>query len=214
MSKRKKALVTVALVACATSAALGLVVYKDQSWSESPPYVRDSADPARVLVVAYSRSGHTLAAAKEAAAYFDADLLEIEAPAYPRSVSGQRRAAADADAELTTTEIHHGPVAPERYDLVILASPTWWYRPAVPLWAFVQQTDFAGRPVYLLLTGNSRYEAEHIERFGALVAERGGRLIGHAFIERGRVYWQKTDDEVRAEVRAELRESAGLWPPE
>jgi len=189
---------------------MGLLIYKDQTWSGSPPYTRTSTEPARVLVVAYSRSGHTLAAAKEAARYFDADLVEIEAPAYPPTFGGQRKAAADADAEVTTTEIEHSPVDLERYELVVLASPTWWYRPAVPLWAFVEQTDFAGRPAFLLMTGNSRYEVEHVERFGDLVAEKNGHLVGHHFIERGRVYWQKPDEVVGAEVRAALDDQPEL----
>ena len=194
------------------AAGFGLITYKDQTWAESPPYARTSSEPARTVVVVYSRSGHTLGAAKEAARYFDADLVAVESPDYPLSLEGQRRASADADEQRTTANIEHEPVELERYALVVLASPTWWYRPAVPLWAFVERSDFAGRPVFLLLTGNSRYKAEHVEQFGDAIAAHGGRLVGHAFIERGRVLWQSTAEQVRADVRAALTHNESLWP--
>lgn len=209
---RRGALFVLAAAVIVAAAGMGLVTYKDESWSESAAYARTSLEPARVLVVAYSRSGHTLAAAKEAARYFDADLVRIEAPAYPRSFGGQRKASTDADAQVTATEIHYPSPSIDRYDLVVLASPTWWFRPAVPLWAFVEETDFVGRPVFLLMTGNSRYELEQVERFADRVADKNGNLIGHHFIERGRVYWQKSDDEVQTEVREALREQASSFP--
>lgn len=209
---RKAAPFVLAALAIVAAAGMGLMIHKDQTWSESPAYARTSTEPARVLVVAYSRSGHSLAAAKEAAHYYDADLVQIEAPAYPPTFGGQRKASDDADAEVTTTEIRYPSFSVEHYDLVVLASPTWWFRPAVPLWSFVEETDFAGRPVFLLLTGNSRYEVEQVERFAERVADKNGHLVDHHFIERGRVYWQKSDDEVRAEVRSALREQASTLP--
>jgi hypothetical protein len=99
-----------------------------------------------------------------------------------------------------------------QYDLIFLCSPTWWFRPAVPLWSFVENHDFAGKPVFLLMTGNSRLKEDLIDKFGTLVEGKNGRFLGSLFIERGRIYWQKTPDDVNAEVRGALDARQRMWP--
>jgi flavodoxin len=205
-------LIIVGLIIVAAAACL-LFYYKTQtSWVESPPYQRVSKSPARTLVVVYSRTGNTLGAGKEAARFFDADLLQIAAPQYARTIKGQLLASKHADQEVTSTHIQHDPVDLSHYDLIFLCSPTWWFRPAVPLWSFVENHDFAGKPVFLLMTGNSRLKEELIDKFGTLVEGKNGRLLGSLFIRRGRIYWQKTPDEVNAEVRGALDARQRIWP--
>ncbi len=210
---KKRALITVGLaVACAAAAAL-LWFYRTQTtWVESPSYRRVSRAPARVLVVVYSRTGNTLGAAKEAARFFDADLLRIEAPQYARTIKGQLLAGRHADEEVTTTPIEHDPVAVSRYDLILLCSPTWWFRPAPPIWSFVENHDFAAKPVFLLMTGNSRLKQELTGKLGTLVEKKNGRFLDTLFIRRGRIIWQKTPDEVHREVREALAARQATWP--
>jgi hypothetical protein len=153
-----------------------------------------------------------MGAAKEAARFFDADLLQIKAPQYARTIKGLQLASQHADQEVTTTPIEHEPVDLSRYDMIFLCSPTWWFRPAVPLWSFVENHDFAGQPVFLLLTGNSRRKEALIGKFSALVEEKNGRFLGTLFIRRGRIYWQKTPDEVSKEVRDALDARRRMWP--
>ena len=117
-----------------------------------------------------------------------------------------------ADQEVTTTPIQHEPVDLSRYDMIFLCSPIWWFRPAVPLWSFVENHDLAGKPVFLLLTGNSRLKEELINKFSILVEEKNGKFLGRLFIRRGRIYWQKTPDEVNEEVREALGTILRLWP--
>lgn len=183
-------------------------------WVDSPPYERSAATPAKNLVVVYSRTGNTLYVAKEAARFFDADLLQIRAPAYARTLDGQLLASRHADEHVTTTPIRHVPVDLSRYDLIVLCAPTWWFRPAPPIWSFVENHDFTGKPVLLLMTGNSRREEEHTARFRALVKKKGGRVLDDLFLRRGRITWQKTPAEVNDELRRALeeRQRAGLWP--
>jgi flavodoxin len=209
---KKKLLIIVGIIIVAAAAGL-LFYYKTQTtWVESPPYQRISESPARTLVVVYSRTGNTMGAAKEAARFFDADLLQITAPQYARTIKGQILASQHADQELTTTPIQHEPVDLSRYDMIFLCSPIWWFRPAVPLWSFVENHDFAGKPVFLLTTGNSRLKEALIEKFSTLVQEKKGKFLGTLFIRRGRIYWQKTPDEVNKEVRDALDASQRMWP--
>ena len=185
--------------------------YRTQTvWVESPPYERQSIESSNTLVVVYSRTGNTLGAAKEVAKIYDADIIEIEAPAYARDLKGQSLAAKHADDEVTTTPIQHPPVDLKMYERVILCSPTWWYRPAVPLWSFVENHDFTNNQVLLLLTGNSRITEERTGKFGSLVQAQGGNYEGAIFIERGRVYWQKSPNEVNTEAREAVLNSTPL----
>ncbi len=176
------------------------------TWVDSSAYQRDAGSPARTLVAVYSRTGNTFAAANEIAQYFEADLVQIEAPQYGLSVDGQFRASEDADDEVTSTTIFHDPVDLSDYELIILCSPTWWFRPAPPLWTFVENHDFAHRPVFLVMTGNSRYKQKFIDQFAALVADRGGDLLDMLFIRRGRIFWQKSPAEVREELLLALEQ--------
>jgi flavodoxin len=209
---KKNLLIIVGLIVVVAAAGL-LYFHKTQmTWVESLPYERVSKSPARTLVVVYSRTGNTLGAAKEGARFFDADLLRIAAPQYARTIKGQLLASRHADQEVTTTPIQHEPVDLSHYDLIFLCSPTWWFRPAPPLWSFVENHDFAGKPVFLLMTGNSRLKEELIGKFGTLVEEKKGKFLGTFFLRRGRIYWQKTPEEVNEEVREALNARQRMWP--
>jgi len=211
MVKRRK-MITIIISAVVLIIAGFYYFYRTQTvWIESEPYQRASNNPAKTLVVVYSRTGNTLGAAKEVAKYFDADLLEIEAPLYSRDLKGQQLAASDADKEVTTTIIKHKPVDFNKYELVFLCSPTWWYRPAVPLFSFVENHDFANKPVFLIMTGNSRKTDEKTGKFETLVKEKNGDLLDVLFIQRGRIYWQKTPEQVNAEVLNVLKERKEMW---
>ena len=210
---KRKTLITTVLMVLVAGAAGALYFYRTQTrWVESPPYKRVATTPARTLVVVYSRTGNTLGAAKEAARFFGADLLQIEAPQYGRDIKGQMLAGRHADEEATTTPIQHDPVDLSRYDLIFLCSPTWWFRPAPPLWSFVENHDFAGKAVFLLMTGNSRLKEELTGKFETLVEEKNGNFLDTLFIQRGRIYWQKTADEVNEEVRDALEARQNMWP--
>ena len=62
------------------------------------------------------------------------------------------------------------------------------------------------------MTGNSRLKEELTSKFGTLVEEKNGRFLDMLFIRRGRIYWQKTPDEVHEEVREALEVRRSMWP--
>ena len=78
------------------------------------------------------------------------------------------------------------------------------FRPATPLWAYVEQAALTGKQVVLVTTGNSRFEQAETDAFAKRVEARGGRLIRHVFLRRGRIFWQKSREELLMEVRTEL----------
>ena len=119
MIRGKRNLLIIAVIIVVATAAYLLFYYKTQTaWVDSPPYRRVSESPTHTLVVVYSRTGNTMSAAKEAASYFDADLLQILAPQYARTIKGLQLASQHADQEVTTTPIQHEPVDLSRYDMI------------------------------------------------------------------------------------------------
>ena len=157
-----------------------------------------------VAVVYYSRSGHSEAVARDVARTFNAPIARIAAD-YALGFSGQGKAISDANSrELPQIEVE--PIDLVSVRRLFLVSPTWMFRPATPLWAYVEQADLTGKEIVLVTTGNSRFEQSEIDGFGQRVEARGGRLIHHLFLRRGRIYWQKSREDLLAEARARIRD--------
>jgi hypothetical protein len=192
-------------------AVLGLGVFmlmtvKDRTYVPSRTYAPVGEPNREVAVVYYSRSGHSEAVAREVARTFNAPIARISAD-YPLDFSGQGKAVSDANAgELPRIAVEPIDLDPVRR--LFLVSPIWMFRPATPLWAYVEQADLKGKEIVLVTTGNSRFEQSEIDVFGRRVEARGGRLINHLFLRRGRIYWQKSQEDLLTEARAKIRISS------
>ena len=204
---RKKRLLLFAMPAAVLGIGAGGVAFtvmavKDQTYVPSAPYAPGGEPNREVAVVYYSRSGHSEAAAREIARTFNAPIARIHAD-YPRDFSGQRKAVSDARAQaLPPVRVEPIDLAPARH--VFLVSPTWMFRAATPLWTYVEQGALTGKRVVLVTTGNSRFEQAETGAFAKRVEARGGRLVSHVFLRRGRIFWQKSREELLKEVRAEM----------
>jgi hypothetical protein len=184
--------------------AFALMAVKDQTYVASAAYAPVGQPNQVVAVVYYSRSGHSEAVAREVARTFNAPIARIAAD-YPLDFSGQGKAVSDANAgELPRIEVERIDLDPVRR--LFLVSPTWMFRPATPLWAYVEQTDLTGKGIVLITTGNSRFEQQETDAFATRVEARGGRFIHHLFLRRGRIYWQKSREDLLAEARARIRD--------
>ena len=160
--KNRRILILIIFVAAlAGVAAFVLVQIKDRTYFHSPPYAPDPAKPANVLVVYYSRSGNTEALAREIARKLAADIVRIESATYSLDYKGWRQASKDASSEILA-EIEPDVVDMRQYRLVFLGSPIWWFRPAPPLWTFVEKNDFIGKTVIKTMlffrTQHNRFE--------------------------------------------------------
>jgi flavodoxin len=209
--KRRALIVAVVFIAVAAIASFVLVQIKDRTYFHSPPYTPKQNNASDVLVIYYSRSGNTEAMAREVARKFNADIVKIEAERYPLDYQGWRNAANDADDKVTMVQIKPEVVDMEKYRLVFIGSPIWWYRPAPPLWTFVEKNDFKEKNVILFNTFNSRFKSEEIEKFREAIEKKGGSLINHIFIRRGRVYYQKSGEQIIGEFRKIVEEKMKVW---
>jgi hypothetical protein len=203
VSTRKSILLLALAMAVLGIAAFALMAVKDQTYVPSETYAPMGEPNRAVAVVYYSRSGHSEAVARDVARTFNAPIARILAD-YPLDFSGQAKAVSDANAgELPRIEV--GPIDLDPVRRLFLVSPTWMFRPATPLWAYVEQTNLTGKEIVLITTGNSRFEQPEIDSFASRVETRGGRLIHHLFLRRGRIYWQKSREDLLAEARARIR---------
>ena len=201
----RRTILLVALVAATGGGgAFTVMAVKDQTYVPSDVYAPTGEPSREVAVVYYSRSGHSEAVAREIARMLNAPIVRITAD-YALSFSGQRKAVFDANAaELPQIEVEPLDLDPVRR--LYLVSPTWMFRPATPLWAYVERTNFAGKEVVLVMTGNSRFKQSEIDTFATRVEAHGGRLIHHIFLRRGRIYWQKSRENILLEARRDIHE--------
>jgi len=211
VKKRRVLMVAVGIIIVVAIASFVFVQVKDRTYFHSPPYSPKQDKESTALVVYYSRSGNTEAMAREVARKFNADIVKIEAERYPLDYQGWRNAANDADDKVTMVQITPEIVDMRKYRLVFIGSPIWWYRPAPPLWTFVEKNDFKEKNVVLFNTFNSRFKSEEIEKFRGEIEKKGGRLIDHIFIRRGRVYYQKSGVQLIAESQEIIREKMEKW---
>jgi flavodoxin len=188
----------------------GFMLWKDWSYFESEPYQRNADYPTNVLVLYYSRSGKTEAMAREIARKFQADIVNIKAETYGQGVSGILKANRDAWNKRTAV-IEPETIDISNYRLIFLGSPIWWYRPAPPLWTFVEKNDFQGKVVVLFNTFNSRFKPEEIQEFQKLVENKGGRFLDHIYVRRGRIYNQLSGSELVEEVQKLLEDRESEW---
>jgi len=200
--KRRILLIATGAAALAGAGAFTVMAVKDQTYVPSEPYAPLGEPNGGVAVVYYSRSGHSEAAAREIARLSNAPIARIDAD-YPRDFSGQGKAVSDARAR-ALPQIRVEPIDLARARRVFLVSPTWMFRPATPLWAYLEHVELTGKEVVLLTTGNSRFEQAETDAFAKRVKACGGRLTRHVFLRRGRIFWQKSREELLQEVRAEI----------
>ena len=167
-----------------------------------------SAEPKpeeRAIVIVYSRTGNSLKMAEEIQRFYDCPLIQLQAPEY-EGFWGQKKASDHAWDRLPAKEVTPLKVDLTPYDLIFLGSPIWWYRPAVPLWNFVHANDFKGKKVVLFNSFNSRFRSEEMIQFFDLIAAKGGQMLGHIYVRRGRWYWQKSSEEMMEEFVTKLKE--------
>jgi menaquinone-dependent protoporphyrinogen IX oxidase len=109
---------------------------------------------ARVLVVYYSRTGHTRAVADEIVRLFgDADVEEIRDTVNRSGWLGYLRAGRDAwNERLTVIETPRRDV--RRYDLVVIGTPVWRSSVSVPVRTYLaQRTGQFNRVAFFLTCG-------------------------------------------------------------
>ncbi len=107
----------------------------------------------KVAVIYYTRTGNTESVARAVQAATGADIFSIDTvDPYPKAYR--------ETTDVVKEEIEKGifrPIKPvaidlSKYDVVVLASPTWWHHIASPLESWIKSVDLTGK---LVLTCNT-----------------------------------------------------------
>lgn len=110
-------------------------------------------NPMKIAVVYYTRTGNTESVARAVQAATGADLFSIDTvDPYPKAYR--------ETTDVVKEEIEKGilrPIKPvtidlSKYDVIVLASPTWWHHIASPLESWIKSVDLSGK---LVLTCNT-----------------------------------------------------------
>ena len=137
----------------------------------------EAASSDRTLVVYYSATGNTEAAAKAIANATDADMFEIT-PADPYTdedldyTDDNSRVSIEYNDE-SKRDVELAKAAPDNwadYDTVFIGYPIWWGVSAWPVDSFVKSNDFSGKTVIPFCTSAS----SDIGQSGRLLAEAAG----------------------------------------
>lgn len=167
---------------------------KEMSRYEGPAVVLEK--PAgKVLVVYYSLSGHTREIAEKIRTETGADIYEIKV--------GEKLPSGLFKYMLLRRQLKSGnyPKLAGRfpdfsaYDFIFVGAPVWWYTMATPLWAFLEQADFAGRKVIPFSTQGSN-PGTYFEDFAAH-AKNAELLKSAAFNNLPAKYNHAVDNKIR-----------------
>ncbi|NIQ39712.1 MAG: flavodoxin/nitric oxide synthase [Proteobacteria bacterium] len=210
LTREKITIMSVLVVAVLVLAGFTLLLIKDRTYFHTPQYTPGEELESDILVVYYSRSGNTEAMAREIARTMNTHIVKIEAKSYSLDFRGWRNASHDAWAK-NKTEISPEVADLTPYRLIFMGAPIWWYRPAPPLWTFVDKNDFTDKSVILFSTFNSSFRAMEIEEFKKQIEQKGGTFVDHVYIRRGRVFYQKSGKELILETQTLLDAKVPKW---
>ena len=151
----------------------------------------------RVLIVYYSSSGNTKAAAEKLQARTGADVYRLETV---RTYPAEHKALVDeAKWELEENDLPAlSGTLPDlsSYDLILVGGPVWWYTVATPLMQFLAQSDFAGKKTAAFCThggGVGQYFSHFQEQAKNAVVFEGlplwGNQVGNAATDKAIDAW-------------------------
>jgi len=112
-------------------------------WSETIP-----SKEAKVLVVYYSRTGHTQMVAEKLAKKFGADVEQLIDRHKRTGLFGISSASKDAVAKKTTVidPLKHNP---KDYDIILIGGPSWFGNVTPAVRTFIIQNDLSGKRIGL-----------------------------------------------------------------
>ena len=153
--------------------------------SAAVPAAAAAIDPAKAIIIYYSRTGSTEAIAEVIAKETGVRVLRIDVKdPYAASYGDMTDIARSEVRRKARRELSTAIPDLSGFDVVFLGSPYWWGSLSVPMATFLMDHNLAGKRVYPFITSGSSSPAG-----GALAHPRGGRVLlraGLAGERRGR----------------------------
>jgi len=137
-----------------------------------------AANESRIAVVYFSKTGHTESVARAVRAMTGADLYRVETiEPYPSAYSEATEVVRKEIDDRVIRPLEPLAVNLDRYDAVVLATPTWWHHAAQPLKTWIAAQQWQGRFVITCNTHGGGGLMETRSDFEALLS--GARLGTH-----------------------------------
>lgn len=112
-----------------------------------------SANTRRIAVVYFTKSGNTQSLAEAVRAMTGADLYRVETiEPYPDSYGPAAEVVKDELERKIIRPIKPLAINLAHYDVIVLATPTWWHHVAMPLQTWIKSVDLSGKKI---LTANT-----------------------------------------------------------
>lgn len=131
----------------------------------------------RILIIYYSATARTRRVAEFIQEVTGGDLVSLRpvVPYTEEELSLWKEGHREVTEE-SLPELHDFPVDVDRYDVIFLGTPVWWYSIAAPMKSFLTTHNLAGKTIYPFVTGdNAAGNALH-DLLG---------LLDHCFVKTG-----------------------------
>ena len=151
----------------------------------------------KALVVYYSRTGNTRAAAKEIASALNADVEELDDGVDRKGLIGWLKAGRDGmkKAKVKLKPLKHNPA---EYDLIVVGSPVWGGNITPAVRTFLAENNLAGKKVALFCTTGSPTPGEAITNMkeylkgATIVGEKSWRSFANKELKNNAIEWAKS----------------------
>ena len=130
----------------------------------------------RVLVVYYSRDGHTKMVAEKLAQRFGADIERLIDKRKRTGPIGFPRAGKDAVAG-NLTELEPLTYNPQRYDIILVGTPGWWSNVTPAVRTFVTENDVSEKRIGIFGTVHLTGIENALAQVAQLVSQENSEVI-------------------------------------
>jgi flavodoxin len=148
--------------------------------------------PLKSLVVYYTRTGNAKFVADLIASQLGSDIEEIIDKKSRGGPLGWVSAGKDSTQE-KETEIAQIKLSPTNYDLVIIGTPIWAWRPTPAIRTYIKQNDLSGKKIAFFFTMDNAPK-EAVERAKALIPN--STFVSHLLLAKALKNKEETEKKV------------------
>ena len=148
----------------------------------------------KVLVVYYSLSGHTRDIAERIQVKTNSDIYEIKTAKEIKSSPMLYLKTRSNSKKGIYPELRGDTPDMDKYDIIFVGSPIWWYTVSTPVMAFLSQTDFKAKKVVPFSTQGSN-AGTFLNDFGKMA--KNANVTGYqSFNNMGKQYDTAVDSKI------------------
>ncbi len=174
----------------------------DYHMSIEPVSVKGLQNKSKAIVIYYTRTGNTEAAAEAVRDEFDCDLQEIKDLKDRLGITGFIGGMIDVKRN-KVAEIKPEALDLSSYELIYVCSPTWGMRLAPAVTTFMNLADFKNKKVFMIVTATGKMVDKTFKTVADEIRAKGGIDAGHLLIKT----MSKTQEQIKEETLKLIKNS-------